>query len=545
MSKISTEQLLSDLDPAQRLAASTVVGPVQILAGAGTGKTRTITRRLAYAVATGATELNRSLSLTFTTRAAGEMRSRLAALGLPGAPVRTFHAAALSQLSYFWPQAIGGNLPGLVSSKAPLLIKTIAAAELNLPTNNQLLKTLAGEIEWAKSCLISPENYVVGGARRELRGIPVTPELSALAMVARVYEAYEQFKREERVIDFEDVLLLTAGMLASDLGVRSQVQSQYRYFTIDEYQDVSPLQQLLLEQWVGNRRDIAVVGDPAQTIYSFAGASSAYLLNFPNQFPDAICIDLTSSYRSTPQIIDFARKIIGGELRSAQSSNLASQDERPSDGLSVQQAQQVLERRFNSEQLEFDYLVEALSGGAADCAVLARTNSQLEQLQLVLTKAGIKSYIKGNERFFERPDVVDFLRALRTASVLPEPDWRQSANSLAASFGNSDAVTALCNLMSDEFASMRAFLVHIDERIASQSPPDLPGVTLSTIHAAKGAEWDQIYLIGASNGLLPLSTAKSASEVEEERRLLYVAVTRAKRGLIITGAGERSFLLPN
>jgi DNA helicase-2/ATP-dependent DNA helicase PcrA len=186
-----------------------------------------------------------------------------------------------------------------------------------------------------------------------------------------------------------------------------------------------------------------------------------------------------------------------------------------------------------------------LSGGAADCAVLARTNSQLEQLQLVLTKAGIKSYIKGSERFFERPDVVDFLRALRTASVLPEPDWRQSANSLAASFGNSDAVTALCNLMSDEFASMRAFLVHIDERIASQSPPDLPGVTLSTIHAAKGAEWDQIYLIGASNGLLPLSTAKSASEVEEERRLLYVAVTRAKRGLIITGAGERSFLLPN
>lgn len=537
MSKISPDQILAGLNDQQRAAATSLNGPVRILAGAGTGKTRTITHRLAYAVATGTVEQNRTLSLTFTAKAAAEMRSRVGELGLPGAPVRTFHSAALAQLSYFWAGAFGGSRPTLTASKSATLAEVVSNLDLlsgtGKPLNTQLLRTLAGEIEWAKSSLISPENYVINSARRELRMVPSSPQLSGQDFVAQVYQAYEDHKRFVREIDFEDVLLLTAGMLREDQQVRRQVHSQYRFFTVDEYQDVSPLQQLLLDQWLGTRKEICVVGDPAQTIYSFAGATSAFLLNFERKYPEALTIDLNQSYRSGVEIINYAGRIVEVSLRAAPESAVASQ------------IKPVREHGFSDEAAEFRFVADELAGQVSESAVLARTNAQLEKLQRVLSARGIKSSIKANEKFFERQEVIDLIRAFRAASVLPDEDWMATAKSIAAPFGDSDYILAITQLISGEFASLRAFLAHLDELAAGMNPPELPGVTLSTIHSAKGSEWEKVYLIGAANGTLPLISAKSGAEVEEERRLLYVALTRAKSELVISWNGERSHLLPS
>jgi DNA helicase-2/ATP-dependent DNA helicase PcrA len=295
--------LLSALDPEQRAVAEALRGPVRVLAGAGTGKTRAITHRIAYGVQSNVYAPHEVLAVTFTTRAAAEMRSRLRDLGAGGVQARTFHSAALRQLRYFWPQVQGTELPQLIESKLGLL--AAAARHQRVHADQALLRDLASEIEWAKVSNIGPAQYAAAAPTRNREVTGHTPE-----SVARLFDAYETEKRSQGRMDMEDVLLLTAGLLAEDERVAAQIRRQYKWFVVDEFQDVSPIQSALLDLWLGGRDEICVVGDPAQTIYSFAGADADYLRAFPAKFSGATCVELVRNYRSTPQIVESANRLL-------------------------------------------------------------------------------------------------------------------------------------------------------------------------------------------------------------------------------------------
>ncbi|MEY4206813.1 MAG: hypothetical protein RL255_650, partial [Actinomycetota bacterium] len=530
------DEILAALDPEQRAVATAVRGPVCVIAGAGTGKTRAITHRLAYAVDIGIVEPNRILALTFTARAAGEMRARLRTLGVPAIAARTFHAAALKQLLYFWPEALGGRFPSLLTSKSAFLGEALDRAGVTITKSPATLREISSEIEWAKVLQIPSDEYVEAALsnNRLIRSTATKSKLN-LEDIARTYESYETLKRQERAIDFEDVLLLTVGMLEEVKEIRDRVRDQYRYFTVDEYQDVSPLQQRLLDLWLGKRSDICVVGDPAQTIYSFAGATPSFLLNFTKRFPEAEVIRLSAGYRSTPEIINIANAILrSGDLGHDLDAVNEHGDQPETSG-------------FSSESEELISIVDAIrskiSSGvkAHEIAVLARTNAQLEDLEKALAGAGIENQIRTAERFFERGDVRAMISAIRSASVLATSDWLSELRDLLKQFGEGDKyvrsiIQLAQELINDGVDSMRAFLRELEERAEQNNPPDLPGVTLATLHSAKGLEWEYVYLVGASARYLPWP----GSSVDEERRLFYVGVTRAKRELNLSYAGEAS-----
>src|SRR3954465_4290767 len=297
--------LLSALDPEQRQVAEALRGPVRVLAGAGTGKTRAITHRIAYAVATGVYAPTEVLAVTFTTRAAGEMRGRLRALGAGPVQARTFPSAALRQLRYFWPHVHGTELPTLTESKIGLLAQ--AARRHRLGAAQALLRALASEVEWAKVSNVHPDSFprVAQARGRQVSNVD-------LETVGRVFGSYEEVKREQGRVDMEDVLLLAAGLLAEDERVAAQVRRQYKWFVVDEFQDVSPLQSALLDLWLGGRDELCVVGDPAQTIYSFAGADAAYLRGFSKKYPNTTSVELVRNYRSSPQVVETANRLLAG-----------------------------------------------------------------------------------------------------------------------------------------------------------------------------------------------------------------------------------------
>jgi len=527
------EEILAALDTEQRAVATAVRGPVCVIAGAGTGKTRAITHRLAYAVDIGVVDPQRILALTFTARAAGEMRTRLRALGVPSVAARTFHAAALKQLMYFWPQVLGGRFPALLTTKTGFLGEAINRANVSATKSNSVLRDVAGEIEWAKVIGLAPDEYIkaVDDYSRPIR---ISNNKVDATQIAKVYEAYESLKKQERAIDFEDVLLLTVGMLEEERDVRDRVRDQYRYFTVDEYQDVSPLQQRLLDLWLGKRDDICVVGDPAQTIYSFAGATPAFLLNFTSKYPGAEVIRLTSGYRSTPEIINTANTI----LRSA---SLGHELDAVNDHGEKPKAQ-----GFISEKEEAEALVNFIKDDLAnkihsyDIAILARTNAQLETFESALNAAGIENQIRNAERFFNRADVREILKAIRSASVLSEGDWLADLRDAMKPFGESEYVRAFMQLAreleNEGLTSLRAFLRELEDRAEQNNPPTLPGVALATLHAAKGLEWKKVYLAGVSAEILPWGS----QPVDEERRLFYVGVTRAQESLVISYYGVPS-----
>jgi DNA helicase-2/ATP-dependent DNA helicase PcrA len=468
----------------------------------------------------------------------------LRALGIPNATARTFHSAALKQLLYFWPYSFGGQFPSLLTTKSGFISQAITRAEVAIPAQVNALREIASEIEWAKVLEISPDNYQEQAvANNRIVKLPNSKgESENLSMIAQVYEAYESLKKQERSLDFEDVLLLTVGMLEEDRSVRERVQDQYRYFTVDEYQDVSPLQQRLLNLWLGNRQEICVVGDAAQTIYSFAGATSNFLLNFQNRFPNAQQFRLSRGYRSTPEIINTANAI----LRAA---NLVSDH-----GSELQSANAHGEKPtvngFNTSADEISYVVgevvKSISQGvdSSDIAILARTNAQLDQVKAALNNSQIPSQIRSGERFFDRTDVRDVMRTIRSASVLPSEggDWYEDLVAVLRPFGDADFVVAFLRLaksiQENGGKNMRAFLREIEDRAEQNNPPTLPGVTLATLHAAKGLEWNHLFLIGVSDGVLPMG-----NDLNEERRLFYVGVTRAKERIQITYAGKPSLFL--
>lgn len=396
------DDVLAGLDPEQRAVAEAVRGPVCVLAGAGTGKTRAITHRIAHAVRSGYVDASSVLAVTFTTRAAGELRQRLRALGAPGVQARTFHAAALRQLTYFWPKVIGGAAPSVIESKLPVLREACRITR----TSPDVLRDLASEVEWAKVVQVGPEDYLAAAAKFHR-----TPPVPAEEM-ARVYDAYEQIRRERHLVDFETILELTAAVMTEHQEVAGQIRQQYRYFVVDEYQDVNPLQKLLLDTWLGGRNDLCVVGDPNQTIYSFTGASPRYLTGFAVEHPDAAVIKLVRDYRSTPQVVDLANLVIA-KGRSPHRLELVAQ--RP-------EGPKPLFREHDDEPAEAADVARSIrklmdKGVASrEIAVLFRVNSQSEAYEAALAKAEIPYVLRGAERFFERPEVRQAVVLLRGAA---------------------------------------------------------------------------------------------------------------------------------
>jgi DNA helicase II / ATP-dependent DNA helicase PcrA len=547
------EAVLAQLDDEQRAAAQAVSGPVCILAGAGTGKTRTITHRIAYGVHTGAFVPEQVLAVTFTARAAGELRTRLAGLGVGGVQARTFHAAAMRQLRYFAPRVLGGPMPELVENKLRLV--AAAASRARLSTDRTSLRDLASEIEWAKTTLATSDDYPAR-ARAAGREPPFEP-----AAVARVYAGYESAKQRDGALDFEDLLLVTAFALEEHPDVARQVRGQYRHFVVDEYQDVNPLQQRLLDAWLGGRADVCVVGDPNQTIYSFTGADPDYLLGFADRYPDAEVVKLERDYRSTPQVVALANKLIGqapprkglpglrllGQRAEGPAPRFSEHPDEPTEAAAVAQACRAL--------------VEA-GTPAAEIAVLFRINAQSEVYENALAAVGVPYVLRGGERFFERPEVREAILLLRGAAaggtepgalvptvrdVLASTGWvehRPPAGGAARDRWQS--LAALVDLAVDLVAEeptldLGGFVAHLAERAAAQHAPTVQGVTLASMHAAKGLEWDAVFVVGLVDGVLPISQSLSRPEaVEEERRLLYVAVTRAREQLTLSWSLTRN-----
>ena len=537
---LDAQEILAALDDDQRAVALATRGPVCVIAGAGTGKTRAITHRIAYAAAIGTIDPQKVLALTFTARAAGEMRARLRTLGVPTVAARTVHSAALKQLLFFWPTVFGGRTPDLITSKGSFITEAIRRADLTTEIsthNRELMRDIASEIEWAKVSQVAPEDFIDEISKRLVK-----PRVNAEQLV-QLYTAYESIKKQELAIDFEDVLLLTAAMLEEERDVRERVQDQYRYFTVDEYQDISPVQQRLINAWLGTRTDICVVGDPAQTIYSFAGATPVFLNTFTQRFPDAQVIRLSTGYRSTPEITFAANSILRAGTMGQELVAVNSHGSKPS----VQ--------GFKDEQSEIagilGEITTLLTQGIQpqEIAVLARTNAQLSAVERAMNKEGIPYQVRNTERFFDRTDVREFLKQVRQASVIPAEgsDWIDELRSIAQPFltGESiDGIAALLHLgreLNDDagFApkTLRGYLREVEDRVQQNNPPTMPVVTLATLHAAKGLEWERVYLIGASEGILPLTNAGTTltdAVIAEERRLFYVGMTRAKADLHIT-----------
>ncbi len=545
------QRILAGLDPEQRAAAQAVRGPVCILAGAGTGKTRAITHRIAYAVATGTVPAETVLAVTFTARAAGELRTRLRALGAAGVQARTFHAAALRQLSYFAPQILGGPMPDVASN--PIRWVSQAANRLRLRTDRAELRDLASEIDWAKSSLISPGEYVVAAGKAN-RSMSMTP-----ARVAEVYAGYEEAKQRNNEIDFSDLLLIMAGALEAIPEIARAVRAQYRYFVIDEYQDVSPIQQRLLDAWLGGRQDLCVVGDANQTIYSFAGARPSYLLDFGERYPQAQVIKLERDYRSTPQIVELANRLIiaGGSERGAHLRLIGQRPDGPNPTFAehddeVAEATAVASR---AKKLIGDGVL------ASEIAVLFRINAQSEVYEQALSEVGIPYVLRGGEKFFDRAEVRQAIVLLRGAAraddgSVPLPE---SVAEVLSSVGwNADhqppggaarerweSLAALVNLAEQLVAEqpearLDQFNQDLEQRAASQHAPTVQGVTLASLHSAKGLEWDAVFLVGLTDQTIPIQHADTPEQLAEERRLLYVGITRARQSLMLSWALARN-----
>jgi DNA helicase-2/ATP-dependent DNA helicase PcrA len=562
------EEILAGLDPEQREVALAIRGPVCVLAGAGTGKTRAIAHRIAYGVRTGVLDPRHVLAVTFTTRAAGELRARLRQLAgaaggeLDEVTARTFHSAALRQLVHFWPRTVGGRPPAVLDSKLALLAE--AARGLGIPAGPAELRDTASEIEWAKAGQIRADGYAAASAAAG-RTAPLGGEATA-----DVFAAYERLRRERHLADFESVLELTAGILAGHRWAAAEVSSRYRYFVVDEFQDVNPLQRLLLDTWLGGRDDICVVGDPRQTIYSFTGATPAYLTGFTASYPQATVIRLVRNYRSTPQVVAVANRLSGAvpgrqQARLRTHSGLpgapllAQRDPGPEPGFTGYPddgAEAVAVARRAARLI-------AAGTPAREMALLVRVNVQTERFARAFADAGVPCQVRGTERFFERAEVRQAIAMLRaaagpatsTGSAVPAaaevrhvlgglgltrepPPGRGSARERWESLAALAQVAAeFC--AATPGAGLADVTAELGRRAAIEHVPALSGVTVASLHAAKGLEWDVVFLPGLTEGNLPIVHAQGPEAIAEDRRLLYVGLTRARQRLYLSWALAR------
>ena len=559
---------IADLDDEQREAVLAPRGPVCVLAGAGTGKTRTITHRIAQLVATGHVAAGQVLAVTFTQRAAGEMRSRLRALGaaaqtgVGAVQALTFHAAAHRQLRYFWPRVVGDTRWQLLESKFAVVARGASSARLQLSTDD--VRDVAGEIEWAKASLISPEQYpdAVAAAGRD---IPLDA-----ARVAAVYAAYESLKsrgndvQDVALLDFDDLLLHTAAAIEDDAAIAEEFRDRYRCFVVDEYQDVTPLQQRVLSAWLGDRDDLTVVGDANQTIYSFTGASPRYLLDFSRRFPEATVVRLERDYRSTPQVVSLANRVIAAARGRVAGSKLHLVGQREAGPVPTfcEHPDEVAEAAAVSASIS--RLVES-GTPPAEIAVLYRINAQSEVYEEALTEAGIAYQVRGGEGFFSRQEIRQALLVLQRGAnrgaqgegTLPdivrgllEPlGLTAEAPTGTRARERWEALSALAELVDEEVAhrpqlDLPDLFAELRTRADARHPPVVQGVTLASLHAAKGLEWDAVFLVGLTDGTLPISHALThgaeSEAVEEERRLLYVGITRARMHLALSWSLSRN-----
>ncbi len=544
------DDLLTGLDPEQREVALALRGPVSVVAGAGTGKTRAITHRMAYGVATGVYKPTEVLAVTFTTKAANEMRVRLRDLGAEGVQARTFHSAALRQARYFWPHVYGGEFPEVTQSKFSLVAE--AMRRLGQRADTPLLRDLSSEIEWAKVSNIVPTAYAAaaGPARREVAHLDA-------GQVANVLAAYEEVKRERGRIDMEDILLVTAAILADDERIAATVRQQYRWFVVDEFQDVNPLQSTLLDLWLGGRDDICVVGDPRQTIYSFAGASPRILTSFARRHEGAQRIELVRNYRSTPQIVAAANAVFA-RTATTDDIRLQSQQE-PGDPVSyIGYPDELAEANAVASEIS---LLHRRGVPYREMAILFRINAQSEAFEEALGEHGIPYVMRGATGFFNRAEVRQAVTLLRGSARGGEAEGQHLVDDVRAIFstmGHTDeppsgagavrdrweslhAIVSMATDLaeSDPSAGMTALVADLDRRIEQAHAPAADGVTLATLHSAKGLEWDAVFCVGMHEGMMPSVHADTPEMVEEERRLFYVGVTRARHDLMISWAATR------
>jgi DNA helicase II / ATP-dependent DNA helicase PcrA len=546
-------RFLADLDPEQDAAVRATSGPVAIHAGAGTGKTRVISRRTAFAIATGVVPADQVLVVTFTEKAATEMVDRLGRLGLPGVTARTFHAHALSQLRHFWPvQHEGAPMPSILDERG-LAIYRLAR---QLPGNYRFTpsKDIADEIGWAKARRITPRTYQLE-ADRARREPPIPVDL-----FVRVFGDYERGKARANQLDFDDLLTETVELLQTDPAAAETIRARKRWFSVDEYQDTNPLQQQLLELWLGDGQDLCVVGDEDQTIYTFTGATSDYLTTFVARHPNATEITLSRNYRSTPEILALANRLLAAEGRSKQL--LATMPSGPPPTI----------ERLRDGDAEAGYLVATIrrlvetGTPPAEIAILVRTNAQIPPLEAALTKARIPFRVRG-QRFFQRTDVREAVRLLRRlpddlvgsrllaafdAALRKELGFDDDAPGRGVEARERTASLALLLQITAEAVGVRndiardALIADFEARAAAEAEGSADGVNLLTLHRAKGLEWDAVLLPQLEDGTLPIKQAESDEEIAEERRLLYVGLTRARRHLALSwaerrvGTGDRS-----
>jgi DNA helicase-2/ATP-dependent DNA helicase PcrA len=530
--------LLSGLNDRQREAVTTEATPLAILAGAGSGKTRVLTRRIAWQAATGRIDAAHTVAVTFTRKAAGELSDRLRALGV-GRQVTagTFHALALAQLRRRWADR-GQGVPTLLERKARLLVPMLGRGGDVLSR----AADLAGEIEWAKARLVPPDGYE-GAATLSGRSVPLPAQ-----QVAELYQRYEADKARKGLIDFDDLIWQLGAALESDPDFADATRWRFRHFFVDEFQDVNPAQFRLLRAWLGPGQDLCVVGDDDQAVYGFTGADASYLVGFAVHFPGAALIRLEENYRSTPQILAAANAVLPGGPRTKKHLRATLADG-PLPKV-IAYASEVDEARGVARSLQ-----DGHGPGVAwsSMAVLYRTNAQSAPFEAALRAAGIPFRVRGAARFLERPDTVAALEELRRqAQAAPglafagllaglaewaagEPDERR------------DHAEALIRLGQEYLAgeagegSLEGFMVHLAATLADDDPvANREAVELLTFHKAKGLEWPTVFVTGLERGLVPIAYAETPAALAEERRLLYVAITRAERNLRLSWARRRS-----
>jgi DNA helicase-2/ATP-dependent DNA helicase PcrA len=531
---VDVERIFAGLNPEQRRAVEAVRGPVCILAGAGSGKTTTITRRIANQVATEAFDSREILAVTFTDKAAGEMRARLEALGVDGVTARTFHSAALGQLHWL------GDAPRKIVASKALALRQIGNS-LPRPYRFRPAGDLATEVEWAKNRRLTPDTYLRGLGDREP---PIPADL-----MARVFRRYEQRKQEAGYVDFEDLLELTIRLFDEDPHAVAAVRERYKAFTVDEYQDVNLLQQTLLERWLGTCDELCAVGDDYQSIYAFTGATPRYLLEMPEHFEHATIVKLEANYRSTPQVLELANRLVpklGGAAKVLRATRGGGVDP--------------LVRPLASRDAEASFLVERISVLAAEgvafdaVAVLCRTNARLADFEEVFHEAKIpfqgaallgREAARGLLRRLREVNAVAVAAAVRGAAEdagwlehppeklgereqVRQADLRRFVR-LAAEFDDGERTT-------------RDFVADLERRFGSTGE-ERRGVHLLTLHGAKGLEFEAVFLPHVEEKELPSRQARTQHELAEERRLFYVGLTRAKRHVTITWSGRPSRFL--
>lgn len=526
------EEILAGLNEAQREAAIAVRGPVAILAGAGTGKTTTITHRIAYQVATGTFPAERILAVTFTEKAARELKSRLASLGVQSVEARTFHSAALSQLARLWKANTGRELPAVLDHKAPI----IASLANALPPPHKFLprRELAAEIEWAKNRMIAPACYLSDLGDHEP---PIPPEL-----MLRIYDGYERRKRAMGRLDFEDMLGLAIELFDEHPAAIDKIRSRFHAFTIDEFQDVNPLQASLLNRWLGDRDDLCVVGDDYQTVYAFTGASPSYLLNITKRFPGARVVRLEENYRSSPEVLEVANKL-APKLSGSHKTLRATRPAGPSP----------VARPMRDDAAEVLAVVEAVRGLSAEgvaldeIAILYRINARSEPFEEAFAAAGIAYQVRDGA-FLRRPGPRAVLQRLKRdgGDTVVETITR-ATDALGfeadAEPDSDEEITRQSDLgrlrgLAGEFAAAHPrgevadFVAELSRRFSTEHSGR--GVNLLTYHRAKGLEFDAVFLPRLVDGELPFRSGRAKADPDEERRLLYVGITRARRYLFLT-----------